>query len=150
MFKDKWLSRNKKGNVMRNLLMLFLFSFLVSIGFTSCSTEKKNEIKKTFIVKVSEKVQEASVHSLECKTGAPVYAMVEGKLLELAKMKSVGIVGSGVVKNLCKYGVSTVFPYVVDMGSGKLPQSWIDDGCSLDSVGEDIEKLADKLCEKIE
>ncbi len=130
--------------------MKYLSILALLLIVISCSSQERDELKKSFAEKVAEKVKDASVHSLGCKTGD---AVEEDVRLEVERFLKIQKQSEGqksvLLTQLCQQGVTIAFPYLVDLGTGKLPESWQADGCSLKSVGEDIEELAEKLCSEI-
>ena len=125
--------------------------FAVLLLCVSCSSSQKDELKKSFAEKVASKVKDASVHSLGCQTGEAVYQDVKEEVEKFLKVES-STEGqkSVLLTQLCYQGVKIAFPHLVELGTGKLPDSWQADGCSMDSVGDDLEDFAEKLCSEIE
>ena len=131
-------------------MKLILTSFIVLGLLTSCGSTKVNELKKSFAEKVSEKVKAASIHSLGCSSGDAVYSDVKFEMERSLKVEDKRSDKSAILVELCKQGVRIAFPSLINMATGKLPDSWKADGCSLSSVGNDIEKLVYTVCNKIE
>jgi len=129
--------------------ILSFFVVLSLLFMASCGSSKVNELKQSFSEKVSEKVKEASIHSLGCSTGDAVYSDVKKQLDKSLKVEDNSSHKSVLLVQLCEQGVKLAFPHLVDLGTGKLPDSWVSDGCSLSSVGEDVEKLAFEVCGKL-
>lgn len=125
---------------MKNLILLVSMMALTSCGYFESA-------KGPIIEKASVTAQKAAVKNLGCTTGQPVYDSVEKKLSEMLKVKDEGY--KSVVKTVCLLSVEPLAEEIIKLGNGKLPESWLADGCSLDGFEDDAEKLAEKLCEKL-
>lgn len=133
------------------ILLLLLPLMLV----TSCGSfgDMFNSTKSKGSETLAKAVGKASVKVLKCGTGEPVREDVEAKLKDLFKVKEKTYMSSatsnkGLVESICKSSVQIVLPYLVDLGNKELPTSWVDDGCTLEGIGEDASDLALKLCAK--
>ena len=119
---------------------------------TSCSLFEK--AKPTIIEKAVAVVKKQAVKQLKCSTGEAVASDVRVKLTSLFKVKSrdnmaVASSSKSLGSSLCASSLKLVLPFMVDLGDKQLPKSWVEDGCSLDGIGEDIGELANKLCDKL-
>lgn len=133
---------------MKNLIMLVTLALCVS----SCSLFEK--AKPTIIEKVVVVVKKQAIKQLKCSTGEAVASDVEGKLKELLKVKSRENMASAsseksIGSSICESSMKVVLPYLVDLGDKQLPIAWVEDGCSLDGIGEDLGELSKKLCSKL-
>lgn len=104
--------------------------------------------KKPVVKKASEVAKELSVKHLGCSTGDAVFTDVEKQMNKMLKVKSSGH-KSVLAGTLCTLAVKPVVESLVDLGNKQLPDSWIEDGCSLDGFSGDASELANKLCNKL-
>ena len=125
---------------MKNLITLFLL-----FSLASCSLFEK--AKKPVVKKASEIAKELSVKHLSCETGDAVYSDVEKELNKLLKVKDEGY--KSITGTVCFLAVSPVVNELVDIANKKLPESWSNDGCSLNGFSGDATDLANKLCGKL-
>lgn len=119
---------------------------LAILSLSSCSLFES--AKKPVVKKASEIAKELSVKHLGCGTGDAVFTDVEKSMKKLLKVKSSGQ-KSILAGTLCTLAVKPVVESLIDLGNKQLPESWIDDGCSLEGFSGDASDLADKLCNKL-
>ena len=115
------------------------------LAISSCGLFDK--VKGPIIEKASITAQKAAVKNLSCVTGQPVYEDVEKELKKLLNVKQKEL--KSVAGTVCLLAVGPVVQELVNVGDKQLPDSWIADGCTLESFEGDAEKLAVKLCEKL-
>jgi hypothetical protein len=123
---------------MKNLLLLLALTCLTSCG----------SFGKPIVKKASDTAKELSVKHLGCSTGDAVFIDVEKQMEKMLKVKSSGH-KSVLAGTLCTLAVKPVVESLIDLGNKQLPDSWIEDGCSLDGFSGDASELADKLCNKL-
>ena len=133
---------------MKKVLLLSGFALFLS----SCSLFER--AKPTIIKKTSVIVKEQAIKVLKCKTGEAVAADFSAKLSELLKVKERTVMASAssaksLGSSFCVQTSKLILPFFVDLADKQLPISWVEDGCSLEGVGEDLGELANRLCEKI-
>ena len=139
----------KRGIDLKKLLVLFFMAALVS----SCGLFQRS--KKSAAVKISTVAQGMAIKHLGCETGDAVKEDVQEKLEKLFKVQDEGTVAgaSSDPKSLwgsvCAMSVKTILPFLVNFSSNKLPDSWVDDGCSFKTTGDLVEDLALQLCNEI-
>lgn len=112
---------------------------------SSCSFFEK--AKGPVVEKASSTARELSVKHLGCSTGDAVFSDVEKQMKKMLKVKSKSLKSIG--GTLCILSVGPVIKELVDVGNKQLPESWIDDGCTLEGFSGDASDLANKLCDKL-
>lgn len=125
---------------MKNLILVFTL-----LTMSSCSLFES--AKKPVVKKASEIAKELSVKHLGCSTGDAVFSDVEKQLNKMLKVKEEGY--KSVAGTVCLLAVEPVVDELVDVGNKQLPDSWIEDGCSLEGFSGDASELAKKLCNKL-
>lgn len=123
-------------------------ALLIAVLLLTSSCGMFESAKKPIVKKASTVAKELSVKHLGCSTGDAVYADVEKQMNKMLKVKSSGQ-KSILAGTLCTLAVKPVVSALVDLGNKQLPDSWIEDGCSLDGFSGDASELADKLCNKL-
>lgn len=103
--------------------------------------------KKPVVKKASEIAKELSVKHLGCSTGDAVFTDVETQMKKILKVKEDGF--KSIAGTLCTLAVEPVVKELVDLSNKQLPESWIEDGCSLNGFSGDASDLANKLCIKL-
>ena len=130
---------SRRGEEMK-LLMIVALLFSV----TSCSS-----IKESAAEGAAKTVQKMSVKHLKCSTGQAAHDDVEMKIKSFLKVKSADGSAKSVAGTVCALAVEPIVASLFEEGNKKLPQSWIDDGCTLDGFQGDAKELASKLCTKL-
>lgn len=125
---------------MKKLLIL-----ITILGLSSCSLFDK--VKKPIIEKASVTAQNASVKHLGCGTGQPVYNDVDEELSKLLKVESKGYKSIG--GTICQLALDPIIKRLILEGNEELPQSWLNDGCTLEGFEGDLGDLGTKLCSKL-
>ena len=123
-------------------------ALLIAMLLFTSSCSLFESAKKPVVKKASEIAKELSVKHLGCSTGDAVYEDVEKQMNKMLKVKSTEN-KSILAGTLCTLAVKPVVESLVDLGNKQLPDSWIEDGCSLDGFSGDASELADKLCNKL-
>ena len=116
---------------------------------SSCGFFKTDKLKNKAVDKIVETVKPMSIKHLGCTTGDAVAKDVGSKLESLFKVKTPRFGNKSLVYDLCKGSLKLVLPYLIDLGSGKLPDSWKEDGCTLEKAGNYLDDLAGGLCGKL-
>jgi len=130
-----------------------ILMFLVCIAISGCGLFGK--VKKPIASRAAEISKDLSVKVLGCDTGEAVREDVQEELERLFKVQDsssskMASEPKSIVGDLCSYSVGLVLPYLVNLADNKLPESWQEDGCSLDYAGDKLEGLAKKLCGEID
>lgn len=126
---------------MKSLLLMFV---ILTLG--SCSLFES--AKKPVVKKASSIAKELSVKHLGCGTGDAVYSDVEKQMNKMLKVKDDGRL-KAISGTLCYLAVKPVIRELIDLSNKQLPDSWIEDGCSLEGFSGDATELANKLCGKL-
>ena len=149
---------------MRKVIMLLLATAL--LGTTAgCSLFSKS---KPAIVKfVGSTAQKLSVKHLGCDTGDAVREDIESYAAKILKVKSESetksvamsdpmaadsksTLGDSWASKLCSNAAYLALSFGGNWISGKLPDTWQSDNCSLDGPVASLRELTDKLCGKLD
>ena len=88
----------------------------------------------------------ANVEVVKTDVSAKVAKFLKVKETEAGGPKAFAASSKGLVGSLCQAAVGVALPALIDMGSGKLPESWDCSGAPLKPL---LDKLASEACSKI-
>lgn len=137
--------------------MILLSALSVSVIFTSCTKNQRDNVRNEAIDQISKAGASVTASVLTCENEAAIKADFEKELKKLSVFQTrseqkllLSAQSEGgeqkVLGTICNVAAAAVVPILLGRGLNEIPQSW---GCSGARVGQTVDEFTKELCSKI-